>query len=95
MAVETEAAVGAHNNQPRNGGNMVAATAFAAAAAAMVTAVATAVVTAAMAATAAAQTAAAATAAREIYIEKSRKQRSWRRRGQMRRQCWKPRQLQR
>ncbi len=75
-AVETEAAAGAHNNQPTNGSNMAAETAFAVAAAAKAAAVAAAVAAAAMAAMAAmaaaqtvtAQTAAAATAAREIYI---------------------------
>jgi hypothetical protein len=64
-AVETEAAVGAHNNQPTNGSNIAAEAAAAAAAAAAVAAattaaVAAAVAMAAMAATAKAQTAAAA-----------------------------------
>ena len=50
MAVETEAAAGAHNNQPTNGSNMAAETAFVAAAALTAVAVATAVATAATAA---------------------------------------------
>ena len=78
-AVETEAAVGAHNNQPTNGSDMVAEMAFAAVAAATAAAVAAAVVKLAMAATAVAQMAAAATAAHEIYIKKGRKRMSWRR----------------
>jgi len=56
--VETEAAAGAHNNQPTNGSNTAAEKVFAAAAATTATAMAAAVATAAMAATAAAQTAA-------------------------------------
>ena len=72
--METEAAAGAHNNQPTNGRNMATETAFTAAAMAAVAALAAAV---AMVATVA--TAAAATAAREIYIKNRRKQRSlWR-----------------
>ena len=77
--METEAAVGAHNNQPANGSDMTAETVFAAEFAATATAVAVAVAMAAMAATAAtaeAQMAAAATAARETYINKGRKWRS-------------------
>ena len=93
MAVETEAAAGAHNNQPTNGNNMAAETAFTAAAAATAAAVAVAVATAAMAATAAEQTAAVVMAALEIYIKKGRKRRSWRRpRGRRRgwRKPWQP-----
>jgi hypothetical protein len=77
-AVETDAAVGAHNNQPTNGSNMAAETAFAAAEAATAAAVAAAVATAATAAMAEAQTAAVANTAREIYIKKGRKQSSCR-----------------
>ncbi len=62
-AAETEAAAGAHNNQPTNGSDMAAETTFSAALLATVAAVAAAVVMAAMAATAEAQTAAAAMAA--------------------------------
>jgi hypothetical protein len=76
MVVETEAAAGAHINQPTNGSNMAAETVFAVAAAATVAAVAAAEAMAAMAATAAPQTAAAATAACEIYVKKGRKWRS-------------------
>ena len=50
MAVETEAAAGAHNSQPTNGSNMAADTAFVAAAALTSVAVAAAVATAATAA---------------------------------------------
>ena len=57
--VETEAAAGAHNNQPRtNSSNTAAEKVFSAAAATTAAAMAAAVATAAMAATAAAQTAA-------------------------------------
>ncbi len=49
--VETEAAAGAHNNQPTNGSDMAAETAAAAGAVATAAAVAAAVVTAVMAAT--------------------------------------------
>ena len=68
-------AVETHNNQPTNGSDMAAETAFTAAAAATAAAVAAAVATAAMAFTAAVQTATVATAAREIYIKKGRKRR--------------------
>ena len=77
--METEVAAGAHNNQPANGSDMTAETAFAGEFAATVTAVAVEVAMAAIAATAAtaeAQTAAAVTAARETYINKGRKWRS-------------------
>ncbi len=59
---KAEAAAGAHNNQPTNGSDMVAETAFTAAAVAT-------------AATAAVQTAAAVTAVRKIYIKKGQKRR--------------------
>ena len=53
-AMELEAAAGAHNNQPTNGSDVAAETAFAAAAAATAAAVAAAVATVATAATVAA-----------------------------------------
>jgi hypothetical protein len=102
--VETEAAEGAHNNQPTNGSDMAAETAFAAAAAATTAAVAAAVATAAMvatvamvatAATAMAQTVAGSTGVREIYIKKGRKRRSlrrWQRRRRLWRKLWQPQQ---
>jgi hypothetical protein len=71
MVVETEAASGAHNNQPTNGSDMTAEMAlFAVAAVVSAAAVAAEVATAAMSATVAMQTVAAATAVREIYIKR-------------------------
>ncbi len=75
--MEIEAATGAHNNQPTNDSNMAAEMAIAAVVA--VTAATTATVT-----TVVVQRAAAAMAAREIYIKKGQKRRSWRRRWQWR-----------
>ena len=74
--METDAAVGAHNNQPTNGSNMAAETAFAAAEAATAAAVAAAVATAATAAMVEAQTAVVAKTAREIYIQEGWKKSS-------------------
>ena len=71
MVVETEAASGAHNNQPTNGSDMTAEMAlFAVAAVVSAAAVAAEVATAAMSATVAMQTVAAATAVHEIYIKR-------------------------
>ncbi len=75
MAAETEAVAGAHNNQSTDGSNSDKNGVLLAAAAATA-AVATAAMV-AMTATAAAQTVAAVMAAREIYIKKWPKQRSW------------------